>query len=413
MLNRLAALPAIVGFLVCASLVSAEATRLRVTGAWTLWLTCAILVAAAVGLVAGQLWAYVYGLLYWIVGTLGLATLAVVVAWQAATHKGGGEWAGVATLLMAGIALVCLIAGAASGVAAAALGFGWRARNRSHSPIIWVLSVSAALAGLGLVAWLAGYRYGYLQLRAQNQCLGGAPHGCSMLVTDANRYPKPQRLMFAVHGCRAGDDTVCRQLSELLDAGHTAASEEVRAIDLRCQAGNPDMCRRLGVHLSAIGDAASGARFFERTCAIDARWCEAAAKAAATARLDGLSLTLLQQGCERDDAPSCRALLRDARAARPAVDVTELEIKTCLVGDVNDCTPLMRRELRGVCSRVCEGTSENRMQSCTHCGREAEAAGEPALAEAWFAGACQKGNRLACDELSRLRAQSRAVFIWP
>jgi len=45
-------------------------------------------------------------------------------------------------------------------------------------------------------------------------------------------------------------------------------------------------------------------------------------------------------------------------------------------------------------------------EHCTrNCGRDAEAAGELALAEAWFADNCQRGYRWSCDDLVRVRAK--------
>jgi hypothetical protein len=266
----------------------------------------------------------------------------------------------------------------------------------------WAACAVGALAGLGLVGWLVGYRYVYLRLPAQDRCLSSTPRTCSMLIRDVERYPKAQRMAFAVHGCRAGDDTVCRELVGLLEPAHTAASGEALAVDARCQAGQPDICRRLGVHLARIGDVEEGARRLERACAIDARWCTRAAEAAREVNLPALPLRLLEQGCGRDDVSSCRRLLRETRGTRPDAEVDALELKTCLLGDVNDCKPLMRRDLNAVCAPACEGTSDNRQQTCRHCARQAEAAGERGLAVQWLGGLCQRGSRFACDELARL-----------
>jgi hypothetical protein len=406
--SRLAAAPAIVGLLLCAGVAIVQADRLRVTGAWTLWAAGAILVVAAIGLVTRQLWGYLFGLIFWGLCTPGLGTLAVAVAWQALTHKGHGEWAGVAMIVMLGIAIVAAAACAASTMAVIALAAGWRVTTRSRSAGEWVVCAVGALAALGAFGWLVGYRYVYLQLPAQNQCLSTSPGTCSVLIRDLKRYTTEERLMFGLHGCRAGNDTVCRELLEILGPMHTAASAEVQAVDARCEGGNADMCRRLGTYLATIGDAAGAASRFERCCAMDPRWCNQAATAALEAKLaPGLSLRLLELGCERDEASSCRHLLRVTRDARPAAEVAALELKTCLVGDVNDCKRLMKSDLRGVCVPACEGTRENLKQTCWHCAKEAEAAGERALAEAWFSNVCQKGSRFACDELARLRTARR------
>jgi hypothetical protein len=63
----------------------------------------------------------------------------------------------------------------------------------------------------------------------------------------------------------------------------------------------------------------------------------------------------------------------------------------------------MRKDLRSVCTLICEGTTESRMHTCNYCARDAEAGGEPALAEAWFAASCQHGYRWSCGEQERLQ----------
>jgi hypothetical protein len=396
-------MPAVAGLILYAGLVGVEATRLRHVGAWILPLAAGVLAVAAIALFGWQLWSYVFAMAFWIGTALGWGTLAVIIGRDALTNTSGAEWAGVRNLFLGMTALVLLVVAVLSGMVAVALGVAWHATTPARSALAWVGSSAVALCGIALVGWLVGYHYVYRQLRQQNQCLGETGQACYSLVNDLERYTKAERQAFALHGCESGVDSVCGQLVVFLDARHTAGSAEVRALDARCRSGNPQMCQKLGAHLARIGDREGAARYLTQTCTREVRWCNSAAEAAEEGGLPDLALQLLEQGCERDDARACRGLLRLLHRSCPSVDVAALELKTCLIGDVNDCRTLMRTDLRGTCPRICEGTTENRMQSCGHCAREAEAAGELELAEAWFTATCQSPQRWGCDDLARLR----------
>jgi hypothetical protein len=398
LLARLAALPAIVGLATCAGLAATEAVRLRVAGAWVLWATAAVLAAVAIGLAFRQLWAYLFGLAFWVVSAVGLVALASMVGWQGATHQGNSDWVGVARVVIVGIAFVAAIGAAAAAFAAVALGAAWRAATRGHSTEAWAVSAVVAVAGIGLVGWLVGHQYLYRRLPAQSRCLTANPRTCSTLTRDAERFTRPERLAFAVHGCRAGDDTSCRETIGLLEATHRPESAEVLAVAARCDAGQTDLCRRLAQRFAAVGDVARATSLLERACASDARACSQAAEAAKTAGLLEVERRLLRDGCERDDASSCRRLLRAIEQDGRQDDA--LALRTCLLGDVNDCVPLMKRDLAGVCEPVCEGSSELRLQSCRRCADEAARAGRRDLAERWWTSACRNNDRTACDALS-------------
>ena len=402
-LTRLSLLPAVAGLILYAGLVGYEATRLRHVGAWVLTLAAAVLAVAALALLGRQLWACVFAMVFWIGTALGWATLALIIGREALTNTSGAEWAGVRNLVTGIVALVLLVVAVLSAIVGVALAVAWHATTPAHSLLDWVGSSAVALCGIALVGWLVGYRYEYRQLRLQNQCLSQTGLACYSLVDDSERYTKAERQAFALHGCESGVDSVCRQLVAFLDARHTAGSAEGRALDARCRSGNPQMCEKLGTHLAGIGDKEGAARYLTLTCTLDVRWCDSAGEAAEAGGLPDLALQLLEQGCGRDDARACRGLVRRLSRAGPSAGLAALELKTCLIGDVNDCRTLMRADLRGVCPRICEGTTENRMQSCGHCAREAEAAGELKLAEAWFAVTCQSPQRWACDDLERLR----------
>jgi hypothetical protein len=395
LMARLAAMPAIAGLVVCAALAALEASRLHVSGAWVLWVTAAVLAGIAVGLVLRQLWAYLFALAFWTLGALGLAGLACFIALQAATHHGGSDWVGIARFVIIGIAVVALIGAVAATVAAAALIAGWRAATAGRSMDTRVVSAVGAVVGLGVVGWLVGDQYVYRQLPAQSRCLTSSPRTCAMLARDTKRYAKPQRLAFALHGCQAGDDTSCRELIGLLERSEGAP---VTAVAARCDAGQTDLCRRLATRLAELGDAARATALLERGCAIDARACSQAAEAAKAAGLAEVERRLLHDGCERDDGSSCRRLLRLTEQAGRTDDA--LALKTCLVGDVNDCVPLMKRDLAGVCEPVCEGSSELRLQSCRRCAEEAGQQGRRDLAERWLGVACRNNDRVACESLA-------------
>lgn len=393
--------PATCGLVAYAGLAAYGSTRLPHVGAWTLQLGAAVLLAAALALVARQLWSLVFALLFWTLTALGYGALGVVVGRDALTGSGGGEWAGVRGLLLAATAAVILFVAALSVALAGTLAVPWRILTGSRSAGAWVLSTVVALAALALVGWL-GDRFARGRLLMQNECLSGNGSRCYELARD-ERFGTPQRHAFALGGCLAGNDSACGLLASSLEPAHGAASAEARALDVRCQAGNPDLCRRLGVHLLRIGDSAGGTRHLEASCSLDTRWCDSAARAAEELGALPLALRLREQGCEREDARACRGLLQQLRASLRPNEVARLELRACLVGDVNDCMPLMRRDLRGVCPQICSGTTESRMHSCGYCAREAVSAGAPALAEAWLAASCARGYRWSCRDLEQLQ----------
>ena len=393
-------MPAVAGLILYAGLAGIEASHLRHTGTRTLPLAAALLAGAAVGLLAWQLWSYVFAMVFWIGTALGWVTLAVLMGRDLLTDGSTADWAGVRSLLLGMIAVVVLAFGVMSGMVAVALGVAWHATTPARSFLAWVVSSAVALCGIGLVGWLVGYQYVHRQLRLQNQCLSQNGKACYSLVNDTMRYTKAEREAFALQGCQSGEDSVCRQLVSLLDVRHGVGSAEVRALDARCRSGNPQTCEKLGAHLARIGDREGAARYLSQTCTLDVRWCNSAAEAAEQGGLPELALQVLEQGCQQNEASACRGLLR---RSRPSADLGALELKTCLIGDVNDCRTLMRADRRGVCPQICEGTTESRMQSCVHCAREAEAAGELELAEAWLVATCQSPHRWGCDDLERLR----------
>jgi hypothetical protein len=401
-LDRIALAPAAGALLSYSAFAAFGALRLPHVGAWTLQIGAAILVAAALALFFRQLWSLIFALLFYTLSALGYGALAVVLGRDALAGSSGGEWAGVRGLLLGGIAAVVLCAAAVSAALASTLVPAWRQVTRSRSAAAWVLSTALALASLVLVAWLVGDRCWKARLIEQNECFSGNGPRCDELARDA-RFTAAERHAFALRGCVAGSESACLGVAATLQPAHRAESPEASALDASCRAGNPDLCRRLGVHLLKLGDAAGGTRHLERSCALDTRFCDSAARAAEEQGAWPLARRLREQGCEREDARACRGLLQQMRASLQPGELEKLELRACLVGDVNDCRPLMRRDLEGVCRQICAGASESLMHSCGFCAREAAAAGASELAEAWLAGSCARGYRWSCRDLEQLQ----------
>src|SRR5262245_27140205 len=263
-------------------------------------------------LFARHLWGYAFAIVFLAATMLAYLALAGVVGWEAVTDRSGAEWAGVRRLIVGGIALVSLFAAARSGAVGFALAVAWHATAPARPLGAWVLSIVAALGSVALVGWLVGHDYVHRQLREQNACLSDGK-SCASLVNDLEIYTREERRRFALRGCASGDDSVCTQLAIVLDERDAAGSPEVQALDARCRLGRAETCERLGKHLAHIGDRTGGSRYFRRTCDLDVRRCDSAAEAATGAGLPDVALELLDQGCDRDDPGTCRALLRQAQ----------------------------------------------------------------------------------------------------
>jgi hypothetical protein len=404
-LSRAALVPAALALAGYAGLAAYGVTKLAHTGAWTLLPALAILAAAAALLLARQLGAFVFALLF-LVGTgLGYAVAGAVTSGQALTHQGGGEWAGVARLLIGGAAIGLFGAAGLSLMLAATLALSWRAVTAGRTAADWITSTAGALAALGLVVWLVGAQLVGRRLFDQNQCLSGSAGQCHQLAID-ERFSSDERSRFALRACELGNDTACGLLVASLGPGQGGDGAAVRAVAARCGAGSTDLCRRLGARLLKLGDREGGIARLDEACTRDVRWCDSAASAAEEGGAPEAARRLWEAGCEKDDARACRALLRQRATALDPGELARLEEKTCLIGDVNDCRPLMRRELERICALVCAGTTESRWHTCGYCAKDALAAGRAAIAEAWLASTCQRGYGWGCRDLEELRQPS-------
>lgn len=377
-------------------------TRLPHTGAWTLVLASAILATGAAGLLARQLPALVFALLFWGGTAVGYAVLGGVVGWQGLTHTGGGEWKGVAQLVIVSAAAGLFFASGLSLMLAATLALPWRVVTAGRSVTAWLASGAVAVAALGVLAWLVGGQLVERRLLEQNRCLSGDAQRCHQLARD-ERFSRAERGAFALRGCEVGSDLACGQLVAFLPAGQGGSSPEASAVAARCRAGNPDLCQRLGARLLELGDREAGVARLDEACTLDLRFCDSAARVAEAGAAPELAQRLRAAGCERDDPRACRALLQQRPSPLGADERTRLELKTCLIGDVNDCRPLMRRDLARVCAQVCTGTRESQWHTCGYCARDALSLGRPAQAEAWLAATCSRGYRWGCRDLAELQ----------
>jgi hypothetical protein len=405
-------LPAALGLAACAGLAGRGAAQLQHTGARPLIAVAAVLAAAALGLATRQLWAFAFALPFWAATAVGGLGLGAFLFREGLTNEAGGDWSGFVSLLLAGSGLVAFAAAGLSLTLTATLVLAWRPVTSGRSRRAWLASVALAGAGLALVSGV-GARLWQRQPFAQNKCLDGHALTCYRLAGDAARFTEEERRAFALRGCRAGDRGTCRQVVGFLRAGDPPELE--RAAGAACGAGDPGLCHRLGERLLAIGDREKGVRHLERACAADARWCETAARTARERGERALAHALSQRGCAATQAPACRGLLAEARAANDAAEVARLELETCLIGDVNDCRPLMQRDLASICNRVCGGASEALLHTCGYCARDALAAGAPALAEAWLSAACARGYSWSCRDLQELglsRPSGAIAGVW-
>jgi len=406
-LRRAALVPAALALVAYAVLAAYGVTKLPHTGAWTLLLALAILAAAAAFLLARQLAAFVFALLF-LAGTgVGYAAAGVVTFGQALTHKGGGEWAGVAQMLIGGAAIGLFVAAGLSLMLAAPLAISWRAVTAGRSATDWIVSTAGALAALGVLVWLVSAQLVGRRLFEQNRCLSGSAVQCHELARD-ERFSSDERGRFALRGCELGNNLACGLLVASMGPGQGRDSAAARAVAARCSAGNADLCQRLGVRLLKLGDRGGGIASLDEACTRDVRWCDSAASAAEEGGAPEAARRLREAGCAKDDARACRGLLLQRPTALDPGELERLEVKTCLIGDVNDCRPLMRRDLERICALVCAGTIESQWHTCGYCAKDALAAGQPAIAAAWLESTCQRGYSWGCRDLEELRRQRSA-----
>jgi TPR repeat protein len=274
---------------------------------------------------------------------------------------------------------------------------GWK--EGGEGLLAHALAWPLALAGVGAVAWMAGYQYHYRSLRDQDACLSGRSERCYSLARD-ERFSASERLLFAKLGCEGGSTGACSLLAGRLGAAQGTKSPEVAVLAAQCNRGNADVCLRLAAHLlGVVRDREGASSYLSRACETTVDRCSQAAKLADAQGESAIAEGLLRRGCERDDPTSCRSLLRKLERSVPEAEREQLHLRVCLITDVNECMPLIRRDAARFCPVICEGTTENRMQSCDHCARHAAEIGERALADRWWGGTCERGHMLSCVNL--------------
>jgi len=396
--ERLAAAPPALALAAYSGLAVMAGAELRYTGAVNLYATAAILGLAAILIALGQLLGRAFALLFFLATTIVYGYVTEELVRAMVTDSGSSDRLLLRRLVYLGMAAVAFAGFAVS----ITLGYvlarvGWK--EGGEGVVAHVLAWPLALAGVGAVAWMVGYQYHYRSLREQNACLSGQSARCSQLAGD-QRFSASERLQFAKAGCEGGHTSSCSALAGRLGPAHGASSPEALVLAERCKRGNADVCLRLGEHLlGVVRDREAASLYFSRACETTADRCSQAAKLADARGESAMAERLLQRGCERDDPTSCRTLLRKMERAGATADRDQFHLRVCLITDVNECMPLIRRDAAAFCPVICEGTSENRMQSCDHCGRHSAKVGERALAERWWGGNCERGHALSCVNL--------------
>jgi hypothetical protein len=388
----------------CAAAVCRMAHGLIHPGAAHVFASAAILGAMAVGLARARAWAFIFAVAFFGLSALALVGLAVAVGHDALYGSGGGSgWEGVRTLVIAGAAITMgavafFLAQVPVGLALVRRRVAWPASRPGR-----FACVVGGLMPLPFLGWSIGHEYAYRQLPLQSRCLAGVAGVCAALAGAEDRFSRDERRAFQRRACEIGGLGSCSGLASWLGEGDSATAPDAQLIGYACVRGDPHLCQRLGEHLLRLGDAARARVWLEKACARDTRWCATAAKAALAAGETDFGDELLRRGCEQDEPRSCVLMLRRLGPEVPESELRRFHLRVCLLSDVNECRPLIRADMAGVCPAICEGTSPNRTQSCEHCARHAESVGALDLAAAWFALTCERGHRSSCRSLEALR----------
>jgi hypothetical protein len=392
--------PAALALAVYAGLALSEAARLYAGDTRSLIATGILLALCATGLALRRLWAYAFGLLFLGASSLAYGAAAAFIAYSAWNDREGGTsgWEGVRGLVVVAMAVVAVLASLLSMGLALPMLAAWRRMSDGRSLGAWVASMAVACLGLGLVAWTVAHDYVHQRLSARSECRAGKGGQCYSLANDRERFSAVERREFARRGCELWHDGACRQLAELMVPPLGPESPEARALSTQCSLGRADRCLGLGTYLLKAGFGVNGVTFLEKACQVDVKRCVTAASAAREGGHADVSRSLLERGCDLEDPRACTGLLREVGPGLGPDDRRRLEMRACLIGDVNDCRSLIRSDLGSVCPIICEGDTELRFQSCRSCAEEAEQQGEPALARQWRAASCARGDPWSCGE---------------
>jgi len=423
-----------------AGVVGVAATRLVHVGNALMAMAALALAAAAVGVALRQLWAQLFALSFLSLTGLAFAAAGVAAAIAAASPPGAD---GFLYGLVTGVVATILLGVAATLAGAVGIGGSAVAAARAASATARWLAIGAAIVLLCSLSWLLGDRYLARQLWTQDSCLAGVAADCYALsrplaaprrparaararpvdrerrfdweaVFDL-RFSPAERARFARLGCSAGHAGACANLTAAVaaatwPAGSDDASAAFDVLARTCDAGDATICEGLASILYRQGSGADAARFLMRGCESRIDFCASSAKLAAPHSVD-VERALYEHGCDRDNARSCRGLLYQRPPDLPA-DRAALQRKLCLLGDVNDCTPLIRADMRTICPEICSGMNERRAQSCSQCAKAAREANLTDLAAAWQSQACA-ANRSYCEATSKARPASPAISKQP
>ncbi|MCC6194045.1 MAG: hypothetical protein IT518_06195 [Burkholderiales bacterium] len=369
------------------------AVSFRHAGPVPLALAAAILGCAAAGVVLSMRSAWTLALLLFAALSL-LLLYATAEAVRLAVSQGGRQghaWlAGVLTWFLA------LVLGAAASIAAAQVVVLWVGRAaytaRDLHPI---LAVPLAAVAFLAVAWVLGHDVWWTQIWAREKCAAGSASACAGLAGDTRHFGAAERDAFARAGCAGGDTRACLRVTG--DPGVLAR---------RCEQGNAELCLAYAKRIYGTEPAAAA---LTRACELEVGLCARAGEAARDAGDEPLMRTLLQRGCDAKDSASCWLVFARIVPKLSEPERSRVELDACLASNVNACRGLVRRDAEAFCPRICAGSGNNNRQSCDYCGEAVRDGGRAHLAEAWFAGNCERGWQPSCQNLGdMLTAQGRA-----
>lgn len=382
-----------------------------VAEAWRIWPEGSPLVAGAMVLALTVVGVWVRARVVWLcvallsVGTAGTgAALVLKIVPDAGTWLHGSDFNPLGGLILAAASVV------AFGVAciAARLAFvAVRALQLEplRGPSVWASSPVAVAAAL-VIAWSCGYQYVGRALPKQHACSSGDAVACVSLAKTAT-FDAEQRRAFARRACERGNSYGCQ-----LSLGGDSGAETDAVAERRCREGDTATCTALGETRLRRGDVAAATSLLDLACDRHPDACVQSARIAERLGHRDLHEALSRRGCDRDVGPSCVALLRHFATGLDAAARDALQLKACLLTDVNECFVLIRSKPATYCPTICQAGPGTPAQSCYYCGLEARQLGQPALAAEWFAQSCANGFSLACEAIAA-PTTARSLHVTP
>ena len=381
------------------------ASGLRHVGQWTM-LGCAVLLGThAAGLATRRRVSWIFAIALLAVAAAGCLWMGGRLAFEGLTWKGADGWGRLGLLFAIPYGLAIAAFGAACAVLAWRLARDAGELEGGRDTAAWSGALVGALISLAELGWMVVYQYHHRKLPEQNACVGGRVLSCADLSRKSRIFDEDDRRDFARLGCGREHLDSCHELLKLLRPRHDAGSAEVQAIAATCETGMASLCKGLGLHLLSTGDLQQGGKYLALSCERAPGTCSSSATALAPAGDAALARTLLESGCRRDDARSCRVLLGEHGAGMPTEAREKLEMRLCLIGNFADCRSPMARDLPGTCARLC--SLQSTRWFCVQCAQEAAKRGQPELARQHLEAQCSGGYRTACESLQRPPVEPR------